>query len=108
MKPNLCIDFDGVLNNYKGYDGDNLGTPREGAREFLETLSHQYTIIILTARRYDKVMKWMDEHDLLKYVDNVTNIKPVAFAYIDDRAIPFMGDYESTLHTLSIFEPYWK
>ena len=27
MKPIICIDFDGVLNNYKGYDGDN---PTEG------------------------------------------------------------------------------
>ena len=27
MKPTICVDFDGVLNNYKGYDGDNLGIP---------------------------------------------------------------------------------
>ena len=39
LKPIICIDFDGVLNNYNGYDGDNLGTPRPGAKEFLEKLS---------------------------------------------------------------------
>ena len=38
LKPIICIDFDGVLNNYKGYDGDNLGTPKDGAKEFLEKL----------------------------------------------------------------------
>ena len=38
LKPIICIDFDGVLNNYNGYDGDNLGTPRPGAKEFLEKL----------------------------------------------------------------------
>ena len=52
MKPNICLDFDGVFNNYKGYDGDNIGRPREGIREFLEELSQDYTIIVCSVRKF--------------------------------------------------------
>ena len=108
MKPTIALDFDGVLNNYKGYDGDNLGTPRQGAKEFLQTLSKNHKVIILTARNFAKVLNWLQEYDLSKYVYDVTNIKQPATEYIDDRAIPFNGDYEDTLAKLEYFEPYWK
>ena len=36
MKKDICIDFDGVLNIYKGYDENNLGQKREGCEEFLK------------------------------------------------------------------------
>ena len=97
MKPVICLDFDGVFNNYKGYDGDNLGSPREGIREFLETLSKDYTIEVCSVRRYSKIIIWLDKHDLLKYVANVTGYKPAAICYVDDRGINFDGDYEKTL-----------
>ena len=64
LKPIICIDFDGVLNNYKGYDGDNLGTPKDGAKEFLEKLSKRFTVIILTVRRYSLVIKWLVDYNL--------------------------------------------
>jgi len=107
MKPFLCVDFDGVLNNYKGYDEDYLGTPREGAAEFLQTLSQKYTVIILSSRRYSKIIKWLQEYELLDYVGNVTSIKYPAVAYIDDRGIQFNGDYDKILQELEDFTPYW-
>lgn len=107
-KPVVCIDFDGVLNNYKGYDGDNLGTPKEGAREFLEELSRDYSITIHSVRRYTKIITWLTKHDLIKYVDNVTSYKIRALAYVDDRGINFDGDYKKVLHELKTFNPYWK
>ena len=108
MKLAVCVDFDGVLNNYRGYDGDNLGTPREGAKEFLETLSKEYTVVILTARRFDKVMHWLKSYGLHEYVFDVTNTKVPALAYIDDRGIQFKGDYDGILETLKFFKPYWS
>lgn len=104
----VCVDFDGVLNNYKGYDGDNLGTPRPGAREFLEQLSKEYDVVVFSVRRYSKIIKWLTDYDLLKYVVNVTSYKPLAVAYIDDRAIRFNGNYNETLEELKDFKPYWK
>ena len=108
MKPTICVDFDGVLNNYDHYDENDLSTPRQGAKEFLETLSKKHRVVILTARNFAKVLNWLQEYDLSKYVYDVTNIKPPATAYIDDRAVPFNGDYEDTLAKLEYFEPYWK
>ena len=107
-KPTLCLDFDGIFNNYKGYNGDNLGTPRQGIKEFLEQLNKEYSITIFSARRYPLIIKWLKQHNLLMYVDNVTSIKPVAWAYIDDRAIQFNGDYNKALAELKQFKPYWE
>ena len=108
LKPIICIDFDGVLNNYNGYDGDNLGTPRPGAKEFLEKLSKKYIIIILSARRYTKIIKWLNEYDMLQYVAEVTSIKPPARVYLDDRGIQFNGDYEKALKDIKNFKTYWE
>lgn len=108
MKPTICIDFDGVLNNYRGYDGDNLGTPRPGAKEFLQELNKNYKVIILSARRYSKIITWLNEHGLWEYVTDVTSFKPPALAYIDDRGIQFKGNYQEILEQLKDFKPYWR
>lgn len=107
-KPTICLDFDGVFNTYKGYDGDNLGTPRPGLKEFLEQLTQEYSITIFSVRRYSKIINWLTNYDLLNYVDNVTSYKVPAVAYIDDRAIQFKGDYQETLEQLKDFKPYWR
>ncbi len=108
MKPTVCLDFDGVLNNYTHYDPNNCFTPRPGAKEFLEKLNENYTVVILTARRFDKVERWLKNYGLRKYVFDVTNIKPPAVAYIDDRGIEFNGNYDIVLKQLEHFQPYWK
>ena len=108
MKPVICLDFDGVFNEYKGYDGDNIGMPREGIREFLEKLIEDYTIEVCSVRRYSKIITWLDKYDLLKYVANVTSYKPKAVCYVDDRAISFGGDYKETLDEIKKFRPYWE
>lgn len=108
LKPIICIDFDGVLNNYNGYDGDNLGTPRPGAKEFLEKLSKRFTVIILSARRYSHIIRWLNEYDLWQYVADVTSIKPPARVYLDDRGIQFKGDYEKALKDIKNFKTYWE
>lgn len=105
-KLTICIDFDGVLNNYKGYQENELYTPRDGAKEFIDTLSETYYIVIFTARPTDQVREWLEKYDF-KY-DNVTDIKVPAVVYIDDRAIPFYGDYDNIIKELNVFKPYWE
>ena len=107
-KLTVCVDFDGVLNNYEYYDPNNCFTPRPGAKEFLEKLSEKYHVVILTARSFPKVERWLKNYGLNKYVADVTNIKVPAVAYIDDRAIKFKGDYDFALKELENFKPYWK
>lgn len=101
----VCVDFDGVLNNYEYYDDDDLSTPRAGAKEFLESLSKRFYVIIFTARDNSKVEKWLNDHDMP--YNEVTNIKKPAVAYIDDRALQFNGDYKAILNVIESFEPYY-
>lgn len=108
MKPTICLDFDGVLNIYKGYKKGILGELRPGAREFLEKLSKEYDVIIFSVRPFPQVVKWLHKHDLAEYVYDVTSRKLPAHAYIDDRAVRFEGDYNKTLEDLKDFKPYWK
>lgn len=108
MKPIICLDFDGIFNNYQGYDGDNIGQPRPGIEKFLQELNKKYRVWICSVRRYSKIQVWLDQHDLLKYVEFVTSYKPPAVAYVDDRAIRFNGNYEETLKEIKKSKPYWK
>ena len=99
-KVQLCIDFDGVLNTYNGYKGENeLYEPR---------LSNLYTIIIFTTRNRDKVLEWLQKYELDLYVYDVTDIKIPAIAYIDDRALKFDGDYEKVIEELRDFKVHWE
>lgn len=108
MKPFICIDFDGVLNNYDHYDENDLSTPKHGAKEFLEKLSREFTIIILSARKYPKIVRWLEQHDMIQYVADVTSVKPPARVYLDDRGIQFKGDYEKALKDIKNFKTYWE
>lgn len=108
FKKTIAVDFDGVLNNYKGYDARNLGTPRKNVEKFLKELSNDYTIIIFTSRNHSLVRHWLVENHLDKYIHNVTNSKPPAVAYIDDRAVNFSGDYDKVLDDVKDFKAFWE
>ena len=108
-KPIVCVDFDGVLNNYTGWKGEHhLYEPRVGAGEFLEMLSSKFVVYVFTTRNRDKVIGWLEKNDLIFFVDEVTDIKVGAVAYIDDRAIQFNGDYQECLDKLINFKAYWE
>lgn len=111
LKPkHVCVDFDGVLAEYDGWKGpEHLGTPRPGAKEFLQEINNLgMKVIILTTRDPDAVHAWLIDYYMHNLVDRITRQKPPAVAYIDDRAIPFNGDFDRTLWQLVRFTPYWK
>lgn len=103
MKKDICIDFDGVLNIYKGYDENNLGEMREGCEDFLKKLSEKYYLTILTSRDAKKVQKWIEDNSLAQYIKQVTNTKIPAYLYIDDRAVRFCGNYSETINSVECF-----
>ena len=108
-KKNICVDFDGVLNTYTGWAGeDELFEMREGCANFLEKLSQNYYISIFTTRKPKAVWKWLKKYKLDKYVNDVTNTKIPAEFYIDDRAITFDGDFRKTFANIENFIPHWK
>lgn len=105
----VCLDFDGVLNAYTGWQGeDELFRPREGAREFVQALLDRgYRVVIHTTRRPPLVYGWLTVHEFPDGV-LVSNTKIPAVAYIDDRGITFRGDYDEILQALETFQPWWE
>ena len=107
---NLAIDFDGVIHNAdKGFhDGTCYGDPLPGSLEALKLLATKYRIIIFTAKAKpnrptvngktgtELVSEWLEKHEVLKYVADITAEKPRAILYIDDNAYRF-ENWEETL-----------
>lgn len=84
----LAIDFDGVLHEYTAFAAP-LGLPKEGAVTAWHALSKAgYTLVVYTCREdHGAIRQWMRAHFHVDAV--VMSTKPIALAYIDDRAIRF-------------------
>lgn len=107
-KKRIYMDFDGVLNTYTGWQGENeLFEPKNGVEIFLKELSEKFEIYIFTTRNLLLLTEWLIKYDLRQYISNITNIKNPAFAYIDDRAVNFDGNYSKLISKLETFSPYW-
>lgn len=99
MSKTIAVDFDGVLHRYsRGWqDGKIYDRPVEGAVEaYYSLMDKGYHLVVFTTRTdLDAVRKWMHRHfDFEKRVGHmwepeITNVKPLAIAYIDDRGIRF-------------------
>jgi len=103
----VCVDFDGVLNTYTGWKGEQeLYAPRDGAREFMTGLSRDYRVVVFTTRDNNLVRDWLEKYNIL--FDDVTSTKVGAVCYIDDRGLKFNGDFNETLNQLSNFKAHWE
>jgi 2'-5' RNA ligase len=89
--PTVCVDFDGVVHEGPhGLPGLVEGDMVDGAAQGLKALSAKHKVVLLTARTdFGAVRRWLEQHGVSQYVDEVTNVKPAASAYIDDRALHF-------------------
>jgi len=108
---NIAVDFDGVVHTFdKGWhDGTCYGEPIEGAIDAIKKLSKEYNIVLHTAKvkpdrplvdgktGYELVLEWLIEHDLEKYIDEITHEKPRAEYYIDDKGIKFENNWKEIL-----------
>lgn len=87
----LAIDFDGVIHRYsRGWsDGSIYDPPMAGAVEAIEELKSEYNLVIFTSRQnLAEVEEWLEKY-FEGWKPEITNRKPMAHAYIDDRAIRF-------------------
>lgn len=95
----VAVDLDGVLAQYDGRKGvKHIGEPHDGALGFMLALREAgYRIIVHTARTclankmdgrsHGIIEAWLKEHGF-KYDEIWTGEgKPIAAAYVDDRAV---------------------
>jgi hypothetical protein len=108
--PIACVDLNGVLDSYTGWKGaGHFDPPRCGAREFLGALSHRgYRVVIFTTRFDQDVWAWARAHGLDHLIDAVTDRKPPAHVFVDDRAVCFRGDFDATLREIDAFVAHWE
>ena len=131
----ICIDFDGVIHSYvSGWKGaDQIPDPPvEGAIEGLWRLvsDPEIDVAIYSARSgqpggIEAMRKWLNHWDSifrteavhkrneLKWVGRrlISNVrfpesKPPAICYVDDRGVPFTGDWSVITTDLKNFKPW--
>ncbi len=90
----LAIDFDGVIHDFKNpIPHRKMGPPIEGAKEALEEYTASgHEIIIFTVwggtdQGRETIKKFMEYYKIPFH--SITNEKPNADYYIDDKAIRF-------------------
>lgn len=85
--PTLAVDFDGVLHDPTNVTpGHRMGLPCKGALEAMGALRRRgYRLIIFTTNRIEPVTNWLTYFGVP--FDQVTNTKPEAEVYIDDRGL---------------------
>ena len=105
----ILIDLDGVLNEYTGgFDKDYIPPIKDGAKEFLENLSENFDIKIFTTRNKILATKWLINNNIDQFVADITNVKDLAWLYIDDRCINFDGNFENLSNNISDFRPWYR
>jgi hypothetical protein len=103
VRPTVCVDWDGTCVEYGGwqnYQPGKHGEWKKGAVEALQRIARCCNLVILTARPEPDWEEIQKRLAVAEVSGRVTNIKPPALAYIDDRAIEF-DNWLKTEDTLS-------
>ena len=110
-RPTIAVDFDGVIANYKGWQGaEHFGDPRPDVINALcELRSGGWKIIVHTTRAEESVRPYLVSHripyDEINANSDYLNggAKPVATVYWDDRALRYSGDALTDLEMILNF-----
>ncbi len=99
----IAVDFDQTLaDSAHPKPGMRMGPPIEGAVEAMQALKNAGNILIVhTVWKQDRwhvIREWCDFYHIP--VDDVTNVKPNARWFIDDKNICFRGDWASVLEEI--------
>jgi len=97
----VLIDFDGVI---RATGGEFHGEPVPHTEDAIKKLKEMgYEVYVFSTRaahgQESYIYEWLEQWGI--EVDGITGLKLQADFYIDDRAIPFFGDW---YHTLDIID----
>lgn len=96
----LCVDLDATL--CQAAEDYATAEPIAGARDAIHSLRESgWVIVIHTARHFNNwkiTVDWLADRGF-EY-DQLVFGKPPARYYIDDRALPFTGDWNDTMGRL--------
>ena len=90
QQPTVSVGFDGVIHKFsKGWqDGSIYDEPMPGARKAIKQMIKEgLNVVVSTCREVETVKRWLSKQGFSDI--EVTNSKPCAIAYIDDRAVKF-------------------
>lgn len=113
-KPTVVLDFDGVIHSYtSGWQGLEVipDPPVEGIKEAIQEIRKKYKVVIVSARSHTPVGRLAIKEYLRKYdieVDDISETKPPAIVYVDDRAICFNNDADNLFAKIEAFQPWQK
>lgn len=122
MQKAIAFDFLGVLVKHDGRAFVNeenylTGEPNAEVVDAIKILREKgYKVIVHSTLADDLLAAYCREHNIEidevnknSDYDNGNNGKPVAHAYVDDRAIQYSGqDAHSLAEQIMSFQPYWK
>lgn len=114
----ICVDFDGVLNSYSSpWDsGEIPDPPVPGAIEWLVSMLDKFQVVILSTRGGRTrgpalIASWLTRYGfpLERLIElSITDRKPAALIYIDDRAYRFTGANFPTASEIHQLRPWNK
>lgn len=95
----VAVDFDGVLHSYTSpwINAETIPDPPvPGAVEWLNSIWKDFDVVIHTTRGATPqgvaaVYQWLAVNGFCGQIKLVTNIKPPALIYLDDRSYRFEG-----------------
>ena len=118
-KPTVCVDLDGTILEFDEWRGEqHFGKPITGARAVLNELKHLgWRVIIYTTRGNEILVRnALDRYGVpYDYINRnpdqpagTNEGKPIADAYVDDRAVAFRGNWRKTLEEIQSLDPRKK
>jgi hypothetical protein len=116
-KKYMCVDLDGTIAHYDGWKGeDHFGEPITGVQDALGGLRDEgWVVIVFTTRRdTPRIEEYLRRNAIpYDYVNRNPEVpgaeeagKPFAHVYVDDRAVPFDGDWKRAMERVRTFRTW--